>query len=174
LAVGKVLTAVLEDARSEHSRRLALRGLRHNYAPDAEAALAAILREEKSPDWMTAAEILLERHTAKYGPLVIDRASDDRREVSQRNEYLRVMDNLPLDDLGEADRKRLVRAGFIILRENRSYFTARWLERFAGKRFTPDQNAAKYRNGLNLHEAYFEDTVKNALAWWADSRRRYE
>ena len=70
--------------------------------------------------------------------------------------------------------KRLVRAGFAVLGENRCHFTAGWLEHFTGRQFTPDQDAAKYRDGLNLNEAFFEDAVKNALARWADNRRRYE
>jgi hypothetical protein len=173
-AVGKVLTAILKDTRSEHTRRLAILGLQENYSSDAEAPLAAILREEKSLDTMTAARILLVQHAAKYGPLVIDRASDARREVPERNEYLRVLYGIPLDDLGAADRKRLVRAGFAVLGENRCYFTAGWLEWFTGRQFKPDQGAAKYRGANGLTDDFFKDTVKNALAWWADNRKRYE
>jgi hypothetical protein len=80
-AIGRALTDLLKGDRTDETRRLILHGLRRNYAPAAEAPLAAIL-EKGGPDQVTAAEILLERHHKAYAAAVIDRVADPDRPAA--------------------------------------------------------------------------------------------
>lgn len=69
---------------------------------------------------------------------------------------------------------RPVRSGFQIIEQGdgRAYDIACALHRYLGSHFQPDQSDPKYQGNGRLTDAFFEDTVTNALAWWADNKAR--
>ena len=40
--------------------------------------------------------------------------------------------------------------------------------------FTPDRSLPKYQDGHGLAPAYFQETVDNARAWWAEHKSEYQ
>jgi hypothetical protein len=173
-AIGAALAALLKGDRAEWTRRLVLRGLRRNYAPAAEAPLAAILEKMGDPDQDIAAEILLERHPKKYAATVIDLVADPDRPAASRHLYLSTFLGGPARAIDEADRRRLVRAGFALLAKSREYFTACNLGLLVGQEFKPNARLAKYQGPHSLTDAFFADTVAAALTWWAAHRKEFE
>lgn len=80
--------------------------------------------------------------------------------------------------LTKANRKALLDLGFQLLEDiprdklQRGYFVARQLGFFvkAKNTFAPDQSAPQYQGEGKLKDSFFEDTVRNALAWRRQNR----
>jgi hypothetical protein len=175
-AIGKTLVGLLADTRSAHAKQLIIQELRRYYTPEAEQPLAAIVRNERDLEQLNAAEILFENspRAAKYAPLLVGPVADTKRSAASRQLYLAALVPKGMGVLGRADRRKLTRAGFALLAKNRDSGTAYLLGKLVGINFTPDQKLSKYQGEHGLTDAFFADTVSNALAWWADHRAKYE
>jgi hypothetical protein len=174
---GKTLAKLLKTAKPSVCRDFIVSALGYlgNYDPEAEEPLAAIMRDDKDHLQLSSAEILIQNHGEKYGPALVDRVADKKRDLDTRHRYLMAFCGPGFGALPEKDQKRLIRVGFALLAENRNYFTATYLGDFVGAKFCPNQDDPKYHDdgNPNLNEAYFQDTVKKALAWWAVHEKEY-
>ncbi len=174
VAVGKALAVVLAETKSEETRERVIYGIRNRYVPEAERPLADVLRGEHTFDRLIAMEILLAQHPRKYADEVIDLVADGKLSKEARSNYLDAFTRPAYQGLDEPARKRLIRAGFALLADHPSYLTACRLEDIVGVRFKPNQQDPKYQDKGNLNAAFFSDTVKAALEWWAAQRKNYE
>lgn len=115
-----------------------------------------------------AAQALLELDRGRYYLQVVDfaaslpRAGDLLDLLSRRPEHVKGPD------------ARILRKEFAHLEvlaaanpasPHEAYFLAASLEDYVGEGFRPG-NPEPYRHATGLTDAYFFDTVKNALAWW--------
>ncbi len=127
------------------------------------------MRDDKDADQYEAAVSLSWHCGKKYGPTLIDRVADKKRDLKTRGNYYWALLPAYYRGLEEKDKKRLIRVAFALLIEDKSYFTAGWTGSLIKVDICPNQDDPKYHKDAarNLNEAFFEDTVKKALAWWA-------
>lgn len=183
---GALLLTLLKTAKTDTSRLRAISGFWYHFIPDAEAPLAAILREKKAVGWSESAAILLHHMPEKYGPVLVDHLENEKEPLSGRIALFRDFGVASFERMGEKDRKRFIRSGFALIEAERrahptyqgaGYFPAVWLQAYLKVKLPrPSQDDPKYRtpDGNNLNRAFFEDTARNALDWWAVHRKDYE
>jgi hypothetical protein len=172
--IARVLAPLLKAAKSEATRLRVLGALGRNPSPHAEAAVVSLLRAQRDTEQVTAAEMLLRRNPRKYAPEVVAIVEDARRDEVDRLWALNAFMGPPFKELGDDDKRRVIRAGFTLLAADKSYATATRLEDFVDRQFRPDQRQAKYQGKNGLNDDFFADTVTEALAWWGRHHADYE
>lgn len=167
-----------------HGRYLVVNALTHSqWAPELEPVLKAMLSDEsRSSDAKRAAlDCLLHRCDINtYMPLAIERIRSTKGLVHQLREFNSLTNHgNRLFTLTATQRRELIDLGFRLLQRlphkqhQSGYFVALHLG-FMLKikdQFKPDQNAEEYQSPSGLTDAFFIDTVKNALAWEVENSR---
>jgi hypothetical protein len=144
-----------------------------HWAPEAEQQVSNLLQDSKAPSSVKrhALEVLIQRCGERYVIPAIDfiRSSSGR---DQKMLFTSIFNSGGYFKYSEENQKNIIDLGFSILESNENqygYGLARQLGYFLKipGEFAPNQNAAKYKtkNGLNLNDQFFLDTVRNALEW---------
>jgi hypothetical protein len=173
-AIGRSLFAMMSKTKSRESWDLMVTNLPRFYTPEAETLLARIMRSSGGHLHADATQTLIANQPRKYAGEVIDRIPDLRRFRESRQSDLVAFNRQVFDQLESRDQKRLIRAGFAFLADHPSYSVAIHLSSLVDVRFTPDGDDPRHRDGAFRSQAYLDDTVKNALDWWAAWREAYE
>ena len=184
-AKAKVLLSLLPkgDANT-HGRYLVVAVMTHSqWIPEMEPVLKRMLTDEtRTADARRAAlNCLLHRGDINtYMPICIKHIQSSGALITQLREYnLLTNQGNRLFTLSEANRRSLVDLGFKLLerlshkQHQSGYFVALQLG-FLLKikdQFKPDQDAEEYQSPSGLTDAFFTDTVKNALAWKVEDSR---
>lgn len=193
-ALVSALPSLLRTATSSSQRHRIILALMHDaWNPEALPELLRIASDlnEDLETQAAAVSVLMRRdNTHRHVPVAIEiirrgeAAKLARRSLRpelssvQRKLYLfhAIMSRAPVELLPPDDRAQLVQVGMSLLRElpetdlRSGYFVAGLLGRMvnAPDNFAPDQRDYLIKNGGGgLKDAFFTDTVKNALAWQA-------
>lgn len=178
------LCRLLQARHDTEGRRILVQLLEHSsWDPGAEAPLAEIAGEWDADPTLRgyAFQLLLSRCDAdRYCAaalalirvLPLTTPGDFGGTYSlQENCYLRIL--CSGHRLSAENRTALIRQGFTILRATQAtgpgngYFLAIGLGSTLGIKgdFKPDQNAPQFKGATGLDELFYEETVRNALAW---------
>lgn len=185
------LPSLLRSATSSPQRRLVIQTLTYAWNPEAlpdllriapdlnedietqAAAVAVLMRRDTSHRHVPVAiEIIRRGDTAKLSqPSLRPESSRIQRKLSL---FQTILSGANVDLLSPDDRAQLVQLGMSLLRElpeadlRSGYFVAGILGRMvnAPGNFSPNQrDYGTEKRGGGLKDAFFTDTVKNALAW---------
>lgn len=179
------LCQLLGSRHDTEGRAVLLRYLEHEcWHPVAEAPVAALATEPNTPPELRviALSLLIRRcdpnRYCTQGVALIGEwplhqteqlCASEGREMVFRN----IVGAADWSALSASNRDQFIRIGFKTVREGRSispvygYFVACQLGsalKIQGC-FKPDQSAPQYQGEGRLKESFFEDTVRNALAW---------
>lgn len=183
---GALLLKLLKTAKSDSSRCRVICSFYRHYVPEAEAPLAAILRDWNTVGWSESMDVLLHHRPEKYGPVVVDLMENQKASLAGRVNLVRDFGIANFKRMEEKDRKRFIRSSFAIVEadmrahpnnKNAGYFPAVWVQGYLGfKLARPNMKDPKYRtpDGMNLNGEYFHDTALIALEWWRIHRKDYE
>lgn len=172
---GKTEQAILIDAI-----------LNHQWCPEAESVLLNLAKNTKEDLGIrrSSASTLLSRCDINtYMPLAVEIILAHKKGLG-RCEALHFTTNQGnrLFSLTEQNKQRLVAAGFQSIEElpdnelQSGYFAARHLGFILKipEEFAPDQKARRYRGEHGLTDEFFIDTVKNALKWYSENKKKME
>lgn len=175
---GKVLLSLLRHAESQHEKRFLIRALMHYcWVPSAEVTLAKFANEgsEHLGVRRQAAEALLWRCDINiYMPKTIEIILNHESGLPRLQAFSHTMPGgNRLSTLSPSNRRVVLSAGFDMLSDLRDadlqhgYSVARDLGSIlkVENKFSPKQGAEKYHDKHGLNDAFFIDTVKNALDW---------
>ncbi len=152
--------------------------LKFHWIDAAEPEAVAILRDSAA-DWRSryvTAEVLLDVLGMKYYGEVYSVAVD--ASLEHKEWFARLLFRKKSSEW-EA---RVVRYAMGVIQQQRaahpdrlghSYFIASSLGDYVGVRFVPDQSDPIYKGLHGLKDAFFIETVDNALKWWAENKEKY-
>lgn len=191
-ALVSALPALLRTATSSSQRRFISYALLNRWNPEAQTDLIRIASDlNENIDTQAAAAAVLMRHgdTHRHVATAIEiihrggtadwPSRSPRRPLSPTQRKLHLFHSMfssgQVELLQPDDRTQLIQVGMSLLRElpeidlRSGYFVAGVLGRMANApdNFSPPQRDYLIKNGGGLQEAFFTDTVKNALAWQA-------
>lgn len=151
----------------------------HQWIPEAEDAVHGLAADPaRSPHvrFCAAHALLMHLDLNANVPLALEVIRAHKAGLN-REQYFPWLFNFGnrLYTLTDPNRRAVLRAGFAILVEashrppSGGYFVARFLGFLLKppREFAPDQTDEKYKGAHGLKDTFFEDTVCNALAWWA-------
>ncbi len=179
---GAVLLRLLGAATSAGERCRLLMDLTHQWVPEAEGPVAALLKapEEDLAVRTTAALPLILYGVDDYHGLLLDYAQsgsfDDRKRWFDRLSDPRHKKKTGVD-------AKVIQLGFSLILEDRkvspnyihgAYFLAIKTGEYVGQEFKPDQKDPRYQSEQGLTDSFFTDTVTNALEWWTRHRNEIE
>lgn len=183
---GALLLKLLKTAKSDSSRGRVISSFKRHYVPEAEAPLAAILRDKNAVGWSGSMAVLLHHRPEKYGPVVVDLMENQTASLARRVDLVRDFGIANFKRMEEKDRKRFIRTSFALVEadmraqpnnKHAGYFPAVWVQGYLGiKLARPNMKDPKYLrpDGRNLNGEYFHDTALSALEWWRIHRKDYE
>jgi hypothetical protein len=175
---GALLLELLGRASTTGAKNEILRDLVYCWAPEAEPAIAALLRDPfaESSVRTTAALVLNLNGKENYQNLLLEFAA--RSSHADRKLWFGVLSDPRYKKRRGID-PRVISMGFELIESelrvspgyvHGAYFLAGTTGDYAAQNFMPDQNDPRYRSETGLKDAFFEDTVKNALDWWQRNR----
>lgn len=160
--------------------------LNHKWCPEAESVLLNLAKntEEGLGIRRSSVSALLSRCDINtYMPLAVEIILAHKKGLD-RCEALHLTTNQGnrLFTLTEQNKRRLIAAGFqsiVELPDNdlqTGYFAARHLGFILKipEEFAPDQKARRYQGEHGLTDEFFIDTVKNALKWYSENKKKLE
>lgn len=123
----------------------------------------------------------------KYLDLAIDLSSREKPTFRESEAFRFCTPTFQASKLTDANRKRYVRHCYKLLekmddgRSGSGYFLAMHIGEFLGispvksgqGSFAPDQRLPQYHGPHGLLENFFQDTIKNARAWWTKNKDQY-
>src|SRR5262249_34288994 len=183
---GALLLKLLKTAKSDSSRRRVISGFWYHYVPEAEAPLAAILRDRDAVGWSESVSVLVNHRPQKYGPVLLDHLESEKVSVRERHVLFGIIGVGSFKRMEEKDRKRFIRWACALIEAERranptykgaGYFPAVWIQAYLKAEVPrPSPTDPKYRtpDGNNLNDGFFEDTALSALAWWKIHRKDYD
>lgn len=152
--------------------------LKFHWIDAAEPEAVAILRNPTA-DWRSryvTAEVLLDAIGMKYYGEVYSVGM--QAPLEHKEWFARLLFRTKSSEW-EA---RVVRYAISVIQEQRaahpdrpghSYFIASSLGDYVGVRFKPDQSDPRYEGPHGLKDAFFIETVDNALKWWRENKEKY-
>ncbi|MEW6302633.1 MAG: hypothetical protein AB1705_04125 [Verrucomicrobiota bacterium] len=171
---GRLLHELLRKAPTAYAKDILLGDLALRWEPQAEPTVAAMLKNPKEglPVRAAAGLVLILHGRENYHALLLEYAGQ-----GEHSERLRWFDLL--SDPRHKQRKgvdsRVIAMGFDLIEAERranpnyvhgGYFLALKVGHYAGQQFKPDQQDPRYQKQGGLNDAFFADTVENALKWW--------
>lgn len=178
-AKGRALLNLLpKGSANPHGRYLVIDAMTHSqWVPEMEPVLKAMLTDDdRGSDARRAAlNCLLHRGDINaYMPICIEHIQSSGALPMQLREFnLLTNQGNRLFTLSKSNRKKLINLGFELLerlphqQHQTGYFVALHLGYLLKieDQFKPDQHAEEYQSPSGLTDAFFTDTVKNALNW---------
>jgi len=168
-----ILHKLLTNNHDEYSIYVILKTMLAHWPTEAEQQVFNLFQDPKASigSKRHALEVLLARCGERYLIPALDfiRSSSSQ---SQLMLFTSIFNSGDFFSYTKEHQKDIIDLGFSILESNDNqsgYGLASQLGGFLKipGEFAPDQNAAKYKtkNGLNLNDQFFLDTVRNALEW---------
>jgi hypothetical protein len=171
---GRILVLLLEKAGSAGGRRQILNDLAIHWTPEAEPPVAALFNDAQQPFPVRrgAGFCLMLHEGKKYHERLLDLARD--ADVEPRKQWFDLLSD-PRHKRNAGYDPRVAVLGFELIEAelrkspdyiHGAYFLAVKTADYVGVEFAPNQGDPKYKGDRGMKEAFFADTVKNALAWW--------
>lgn len=175
---GAALLDLLRREKSVAGKAQFLFNLKFYWVDGAELEAASILGDSKgdSRSRYIAAEVLLEVTGMKYYGEIYSAALD---ATSEGQEWFA---SLLLRKKAPEWKARVLRYAFAVIQARRvalpdrldyGYFLASSLQGYVGTQFVPNQSDPKYEGENGLKDAFFIETVENALRWWENNKNAY-
>lgn len=169
-----ILLELLRKGPADPAKVRLLADLTLRWTPEAEPTVAGLLKDPKENLAVrTAAGLaLILEGKENYQEFLLDSAKAASPEDRTRW-YDLLVD--PRHKQRHGTDPRVVQLGFVLIEAERrrtpdfihgAYFLALKTGAYVGQDFSPDRNAPRYQGQGRLKDEYFQDTVKNALAWW--------
>lgn len=169
-------------AAAANARRKLLTDLTHRWVPSAESTVAGVFKnpDEKLDVRTTAALALILHGTEGYHELLLVYAAASNH--ADRKRWYDLLSD-PRHKKQTGIDPRVVQMGFnLILTEQESspnyvhgaYFLVIRTGDYIDVEFKPDQKRPEYQGKHGLTESFFQDTVKNAIAWLTVNKTRIE
>lgn len=180
----RVLLALLEAHSDDYSRYVVLDALRSHWTDEAEQPVRKLLDAMASSDdtKVGCAALLMSHRPEQYACKVIDLMEQPGASLALRERLFRTPEPASVTRVDTHQKKRWVRAGFRLLDDQRKtepskarigYFVATELGELVGTQFKPDPKHPKYRSKGGLSDAFFDETVEAALAWWSKNQEAF-
>lgn len=175
---GAALLDLLRREKTVSAKAGFLNDLKFYWVDGAEVEATSILADSKAesrPRYI-AAEVLLDVTAMKYYGEIYSAALDASLEDQEWFARLLLRKKEPEWEA------RVLRYAFAVVqaqrgahpdRLNYGYFIASAVAGYVGAQFVPNQSDPKYKGVHGLKDAFFIDTVENALRWWENNKSAY-
>lgn len=175
---GAALLDLLRREKSVSGKTGFLFDLKFHWVDGAESEATTILGDSKadSADRYIAAMVLMDVTGMKYYSEIYSAALEASLEAQESFAHLLLSNKAP------EWKARLLRYAFALIHAQRAAHTDRLdygyqisasLGGYLGTKFVPDQSDPKYKGAHGLTDAFFIETVENALSWWEKNKTAY-
>jgi len=175
---GAVLLDLMRRGKSVSDKSEFLHSLKFYWVDGAELEAASILADTKadSRSRYIAAEVLLEVTGTKYYGEIYSAAIGATLEGQEWFTGLLLRKKAPEWEA------RVLRYAFAVIQAQRvahpqgldyGYQLASSIGHYLGMEFAPKQSDPKYKGEHGLKDAFFIETVENALRWWENNKSAY-
>ena len=172
---GAILGEILAKAPTPAAKVRVLYSIARRSWPGLEPAVAKLLRDEKEPvNVRTAAALPLVLYGSRdYHADLLAAFDKEPAHTNRKLWFERLVD--PRHKARSGVDPQVVARGFALVEAERaavpakgdgSYFLVVAIGSYVGQDFMPPQSGPRYVTPTGLSEAFFSDTVENALRWW--------